>query len=119
MEPSDIASQLAAITRRLESLEEYRAADDGSVDLAIGAQIRMFTRVQALEVLVMELAVELGVSEGRVRQRLEEVQRRCHEQHLKEAEQRSYHFAARIDDRSLDEVPTDQEIGRLFPPKSS
>ncbi len=119
MQPSDIASEFAAILKRLEALEEYRADDEASVDLTIMTQLRAFTRVQALEVVVMELAVELGVSEARVKQRLDEVQRRFHDQHLKEAERKNSQFAASIDDRKLDEVPTDEEVGRLFPPKGS
>ena len=72
--------------------------------------------MQALEVVVMELAVHLGIPEQRVRTRLEELQRKFHEYHLLEAERECPTFAAQIDDRVLDEVPTDKGSGRLFPP---
>jgi len=104
------------ITERVVSLEKFRADMEKSIDIEIGSQIREFSRMQALEIVVMELAVHLGVPVQRVKTRLDELQGTFHQQHLEEAERESSSFAARIDDRSLDEVPTDKGSGRLFPP---
>jgi len=104
------------LARRVAALEEYRADEESAFIAEIGTQIRMFSRVQALETVVMELAVHLGIPEARVKQRLEELQRKFHDRHLQDAEGTNSNFAAQIDDRSVDEVPTDQGNGRLFPP---
>jgi hypothetical protein len=113
-----IGQLLNDLTQRVIALEKFRADEEASFETEIGVQIRAFTRVQALEIVVMELAVHLGIPEPRVKQRLEELQRKFHDQHLQNAELLNSGFAARIDDRDLHDVPTDQGEGRLFPPKS-
>jgi hypothetical protein len=118
MTPDNPAFKPDNLAERVAALEQFRADEEASFDAEIATQIRAFSRVQALEIVVMELAVHLGIPEPRVNQRLEELQRKLHDQHLQEAERMSSNFSARIDDRNLDEVPTDQGSGRLFPPKT-
>jgi hypothetical protein len=104
------------LIHRVTALEKYCAEEAASFEQLIGAQVLGFTKVQALEIVVVEMAIHLGIPAATVKARLEGLQKNLYDQHLQKAERMNSGFAARIDNRDLNDVPTEQEVDPLFPP---
>lgn len=108
---------MPSIEDRLSNLEKFRSDVEKSVDIELGADLRLVSRVAAIETFILEIAAHLGVDRAHASARLANLQKAYHDNYLKQAESVQSSFAAHIDDRDVEEVPSGEHIEPLFPPK--
>lgn len=110
---------LEARLKKMESLIGRKIETDSEIQL-VGHQgsIRESARVSALFSFVRELCLHAGLSPEQFSRHLQARIDHYHDFYLRKVQDADDHLSGRIDNRTLDEVPTEGGFPPLFPDES-
>ena len=110
---------MESLEDRVAFLEEYYRMHSGNHLPSLRQRAREEARIDALEIMLEEIASHLGVTHDEFSARFVDLQYRSLAAHLDQARTVSARLAAELDDRSLEQIDIGDEIPPLFGPRDS
>ena len=110
-----ISFALESLSKRLESVESYVAKQLNQRDTRVSLRILDGTRSDTLQQALKEVSAQLGFSKEQFLSRFQEAARWHYDRRLQKASDSAPNLSARIDDRDLDQIPTDESPPQIFP----